>query len=71
MQPIQSIVDVYVRQGNRVALDGLMAHRGKLLTDLRMVTSSPYDVRSAMAEIEDDIAVIKAGLAELNRAAAA
>ena len=71
MQPIQRIVDVFVRQGNRAALDALMAHRGKLLTDLRMVMSSPYDVRSAMTEIEDDIAVIRAGLAELNRAAGA
>ena len=71
MQPIQSIVDVYVRHGNHAALDGLMAHRGKLLTDLRMVMSSPYDVSSAMAEIEDDIAVIKAGLAKLNSPAGA
>ena len=71
MQPIQGIVDVFVRQGNRAALDALMAHRGKLLTDLRTVLSNAYDVRSAMAEIEDEIAVLKAGLAELNRAAVA
>jgi hypothetical protein len=71
MQPMQGIVDVYVRHGNREALDRLLAHRGKLLTDLRRVMISPYDVSGAMAEIEDDIAVIKDGLARVISAAAA
>ena len=68
---IQSIVDVHVRYGNRKALDDLRAHRGGLIRDLWAVMSGPYDVSSAIAEIENDIVVIEAGIAKLNSAAAA
>ena len=71
MQPLQSIVDVYVRYRNRKALDDLRAHRGGLIRQLWAVMSGPYDVSAAIAELENDIAVIEAGLAKLNCAAAA
>ena len=71
MQPIQGIVDVYVRCGNRKALDNLRAHRGGLIRELWAVMTGPYDVSSAIAELENDVAVIEAGLVKLNRAAAA
>ena len=71
MQPIQRIVDVYVRYGNRKALDNLRAHRGGLIRELWAIMSGPYDVSSAIVELENDIAVIEAGLAKLNGAAAA
>jgi len=71
MQPaIQSIVDVYVRYGNRRALDDLLAHRGKLVAALWAVLGGCYDVSNAVVEIENDIAVIEAGLAKLNSGAA-
>jgi hypothetical protein len=71
MQPaIRSIVDVYVRYGNRRALEDLMAHRRRLITGLRALTGT-YDTSKPIAQIEDEIAVIDAGLAKLNSAAAA
>jgi hypothetical protein len=72
MQPaIQSVVDVYVRYGNGKALDDLRAHRGRLVRELWGVMSGPYDVSAAIAELENDIAAIEAGMARLNSAAAA
>jgi len=71
MQPaIRSIVDVYVRYGNRKALDDLRAHRGRLIRGLQTFMNGPYDVSGAIAEIENDLAVIEAGLTKLNSAAA-
>ena len=69
--PIQSIVAAYVRHGNRKALDQMLAHRGKLIAGLWTVMSGPYDVSGAIAEIENDIAVIEAGLMRLSNATAA
>ena len=69
--PLQSIVAVYVRHANRKALDDMLAHRGKLIAGLWTVMSGAYDVSAAIAGIEDDIAVIEAGLSKLNGAAAA
>jgi hypothetical protein len=64
------MVDTYVRYGNRKALDELLAHRGRLLVGL-MALKGAYDVSRPMAQIEDEIAVIEAGLAKLDSAAAA
>jgi hypothetical protein len=69
--PLESIVAVYVRHANRKALDDMLAHRGKLIAGLWTVMSGPYDVSAAIAEIEDDIAVIESGLTKLSSAAAA
>ncbi|HET7491951.1 MAG TPA: hypothetical protein VFK01_08730 [Bradyrhizobium sp.] len=70
MQPaLESIVAVYVRHANRKALDDMLTHRGKLITGLWTVMSGSYDVSGAIAEIEDDIAVIEAGLTKLRSAA--
>jgi len=71
MQPaIRSIVDTYVRYGNRGALDDLMAHRRRLIAGLRGRTGT-YDTSKPIAQMEDEIAVIDAGLAKLSSAAAA
>jgi uncharacterized protein with GYD domain len=66
---LESIVAVYVRHANRKALDDMLTHRGKLITGLWTVMSGSYDVSGAIAEIEDDIAVIEAGLTKLRSAA--
>jgi hypothetical protein len=64
MQPaIQSIVDVYVRYGNRRALDNLWVHREKLLAGLKPIIGGPYDLTKPIA---DEIAIIESGLAKLN-----
>ena len=68
---IRTIVDVHVRYGNRRALEDLWAHRGRLLASLIRTLGGPYDVRKPIAQIEDEIAIIDAGLAKLKPAAAA
>ena len=64
------IVDTYVRYGNRRALEDLRAHRDGLITKLK-VLADPYDPKYPLAKLEDDIALIEAGLAKLNTAATA
>jgi hypothetical protein len=71
MEPgIRSIVDVYVRLRNRKALDDLRAHRGRLIAELGLI-SGGYDMSKPIAQIQNEIAIIDAGLAKLNTAAAA
>jgi hypothetical protein len=71
MEPaIRSIVDAYVRLRNRKALDDLRAHRGRLIAELRLL-SGGHDTSKPIAQIQDEIAIIEAGLAKLNTATAA
>jgi hypothetical protein len=66
----RAIVDVHVSYGNRRALEDLRAHRGRLIDGLKASgRQRPYDIRKPMAQIEDEIAVINAGLAKLKPAA--
>jgi hypothetical protein len=65
-----SIVDMCVRYGNRRALDDLRAHRVRQIADLKKLTDN-YDTSKPIAQKEDEIAVIGAGLAKLKPAAAA
>jgi hypothetical protein len=71
MEPaIRSIVDTYVRLRNRRALDDLRAHRGRLLAGLKTIAGG-HDTSKPIAQIEDEIAIIEAGLVKLNTASAA
>ena len=66
----RAIVDVYVRCGNRRALEDLRANRGRLIDGLKASgRQRPYDIRKPIAQIEDEIAVISAGLEKLKSAA--
>ena len=66
MEPaIRKIVDTYVRFGKRRALDDPRAHRVQLIADLKKLAG--YDTSKPIAQVEDEIAVIDAGLAKLNR----
>jgi hypothetical protein len=71
MEPaIRSIVDTYVRLGDRRRLDSARAHRDRLIASLRDLRVT--DVASKLiVQLEDDIAVIDAGLAKLRPAVAA
>jgi hypothetical protein len=60
---IEQIVDAYVRLKNIQALEDLRMHRQRLVRDLKGTTG--YDVRFPMNQMEQDIAVIEAGLAKL------
>jgi hypothetical protein len=70
MEPIGSIVAAYVRLRNRKALEDLRAHRGRLTAELKLLPS-PYDAIKTIAQLDNEIAIIEAGLSLLNTAAAA
>jgi hypothetical protein len=62
---IEHIVGAYVRLENRVALENLMTHRNGLLADLK--SRSGFDFSLPIGQIEEEIAVIAAGLGRLDR----
>ncbi len=61
---IEQIVDAYVRLKNRRGLDELMMHRQRLAVDLKS-RSGNYDFSLPIGKIEEEIAIIEAGLARL------
>jgi hypothetical protein len=60
---IEQIVDVYVRLKNRRGLDELMMHRQRLAVDLK--SRSGYDFSLPIGQIDEEIAIIEAGLSRL------
>jgi hypothetical protein len=71
MQPaITSIVDTYVRHANRPALLELWRIRNNLKINLETLAVS-CDPSKFLAQLEDEMAIIEAGIAKLNTAAAA
>ena len=60
---IEQIVDTYVRLKNRRGLDQLMMHRQRLAVDLK--SKSGYDFSLPIAQIDEEIAIIEAGLSRL------
>lgn len=69
MQPVmRNIVDIYVRLGNRQALDNLRASRERLIAGLKALRGG-YDPSKVIAQFADEIALIEAGLAKLNKVA--
>ena len=69
-EAIKLIVDGYVRMRGRKALEDLKAHRHRLASELKSL-NGPLDLNSSIKQLEEEIAVIDAGLAKLNSAAAA
>ena len=65
---IELIVRTYVRLKKRRALEELLLHRQRLALDLRR--RSGLAVSGSLRQVEEDIAAIKAGLAELGKTAA-
>lgn len=61
---IELIVQAYVRLKNRRALDDMLLHRQRLSVHLHG-RSSDFDVSGPLHQVEADIAVIQAGVAEL------
>lgn len=61
---IEQIVDAYVRLKNRRGLDELMMHRQRLAVDLKS-RSGNYDYSLLIGKIDEEIAIIEAGLARL------
>lgn len=61
---IEQIVDAHVRLKNRRGLDELMMHRQRLAVDLKS-RSGAYDYSLLIGKIDEEIAIIEAGLARL------
>jgi hypothetical protein len=64
-EAIGLIVDGYVKLSGRKALEELKAHRCRLATELKSI-NGPLDLGSSIKQIEEEIAVIEAGLMKLN-----
>lgn len=69
-EAIDRIVGAYVKLGNRKALEEMKAHRYCLATELKS-NNGTFDLSYSIKILENDIAIIDAGLAKLNAAAAA
>jgi hypothetical protein len=69
-EAIERIVGAYVKLRNRKALEDLKAHRCRLATEPRSINGT-LDLSSSIKLLEDEIAIIDAGLVRLNTAAAA
>ena len=62
-KPIERIVDAYVRLKNHGALEDLLTHRRTISADL--VSRRDFDFILPLGQINDEIAVIEAGLRRL------
>ncbi|MDE2379546.1 hypothetical protein [Bradyrhizobium sp.] len=60
---IEQIVETYVKLKNRRGLEELMLHRQRLAVDLK--GRSGYDFSLPIGQIEEEIAIIEAGLVRL------
>ena len=61
---IELIVGSYARLGDRQSLEILRTHRRHLAVDLKARTG--FDCRASIAEVEQDIAIIEAGIKTLS-----
>lgn len=65
---IELIVDGYARLRDRQSLEELRMHRRRLVVDLKAKTG--IDCRSSIAQVEQDITAIEAGLHVLSSSVA-
>jgi xanthine dehydrogenase molybdopterin-binding subunit B len=61
---IELIVDGYARLKDRQSLEDLRMHRRRLAVDLKAKVG--FDYRGSIAQVEQDIAAIEAGLKTLS-----
>jgi hypothetical protein len=61
---IELIVDGYARLKDRQSLEDLRMHRRRLAVDLK--ARAGFDCQSSIAQVEQDIAAIEAGLQTLS-----
>ena len=66
---LELIVQVYVRHQNRRALEDIRKHQQKLALELRARARPDYDFSLPVRQINEEIAVIEAGLERLVAAA--
>ena len=69
-EAIERIVGAYVKLRNRKALEDMKVHRQRLITELKSARGA-FDLSLSIKQLDDEIAVIEAGLTMLNTVAAA
>ena len=69
-EAMERIVGAYVELRNRKALEDMKDHRHRLATELKSLNGQ-LNLSSSIKLLEEEIAVIEAGLAKLNTAAPA
>ena len=69
-EAIERIVGAYVKLRNRKALEDIKVHRQRLITELKSAHGA-FDLSLLIKQLDDEIAVIEAGLTMLNIPAAA
>jgi hypothetical protein len=69
-EAIERIVGAYVKLRNRKVLEDMKVHRQRLITELKSAHGA-LDLSLSITQLDDEIAVIEAGLTMLNIAAAA
>jgi hypothetical protein len=69
-EAVERIVGAYVKLRNRKALEDIKVHRQRLITELKSAHGA-FDLGLLIKQLDDEIAVIEAGLTMLNVAAAA
>lgn len=67
-QAIKLIVDGYVRLNDRRALEDVLDHRRHIGRELKARPNSWVDLSGSIRQIDEEIAVIEAGLERLNGA---
>jgi len=60
---MEMIVDGFTRLKDRQSLENLRMHRRRLAVDLKAMKG--LDCRSSIAQVDEDIAIIEAGLSAL------
>lgn len=61
---IELIVESFARLRDRQSLEDMRMHRRRLAVDLKARTG--FDCRSSIAQVEQDIATIEAGLEKIS-----
>jgi hypothetical protein len=64
---MELIVQGYARLKDRESLENLRMHRRRLAVDLKATRG--LDCQTSIAQVDEDIQIIEAGLEELSRAA--
>jgi hypothetical protein len=64
-EAMKSIVDAYVGQKNRFALEEMRRHRRELRNELRLRTGQGFDFGHAIGMFDEDLSAIENGIARM------
>jgi hypothetical protein len=64
-EAMRSIIDSYVGQENRFALEAMREHRKELRNELQMKTGQGFDFGLSVRAIDEDLRAIEDGITRL------